>query len=191
MISSKRLSRLETTQEEIRRQLDTIVTALIVSEPRTAVAAEAFDGLRRTIAFAAQERRRLLIQLVAFADAIERGATLDTLRELCQQWCAEAGVARYDDPQTQPDWFTVVEGDGPRVEVVEPAWIDAEHKVLLRPGTARRRPAPDAAASKPGPEPAGPPEPGPEQEPAPPEAAEPETEREPVGAPADAPEEAP
>lgn len=146
MISSKRLRRLETAQGEIRRQLDTIVTALIVSEPRTGVAAEAFDGLRRTVAFAAQERRRLLTQLVTFSDAIERGATIDTLRELCQQWCAEAGVARHHDPQSQPDWFTVIEGEGPRLEVLEPAWIDAENNILLRPGTARRHPEP--AASK-------------------------------------------
>lgn len=139
MISSKRLRRLETAQGEIRRQLDTIVTALIVSEPRTGVAAEAFDGLRRTVAFAAQERRRLLTQLVTFSDAIERGATIDTLRELCQQWCAEAGVARHHDPQSQPDWFTVIEGEGPRLEVLEPAWIDAENNILLRPGGARSR----------------------------------------------------
>lgn len=141
MVWSKRLSRLETNQQEMRRQLDTIVTALIVSEPRTGLAAEAFDGLRRNVAFAAQERRRQLSQLVAFADAIERGATIDTLRERCEQWCAEAGLRRYADPAAQPTWFEVVEGEGPGLELVEPAWIDETNQVLLRQGTARRVPA--------------------------------------------------
>lgn len=141
MFWRKRLARLETQQAEIGRQLDTIVTALIVSEPRTGAAAEAFDGLRRSITFAAQERRRQLSQLVVLADAIDRGATIETLRARCEQWCAEAGVQRHRDPAAQPDWFEVVEGDGSRVELVEPAWVDAANGVLLRAGAVRRVPA--------------------------------------------------
>lgn len=150
MLWSKRLSRLEANQQEMRRQLDVIVSGLIASDPRTELAAEAFDGLRRNVAFAAQERRRQLSQLVAFADAIERGATVDTLRERCEGWCVEAGVERYADPAAQPDWFEVIEGqgdgDGSVLEPVEPAWIDATNQVLLRPGTARRVPAADRPA---------------------------------------------
>lgn len=154
---------METNQEEIRRQVDLIVSALIASEPRTPLAAEAFDGLRRNVAFAAQERRRQLSQLVAFADAIERGATIDTLRERCEQWCAEAGLRRYLDPAAQPDWFEVVEGEGAVLEPVEPAWVDTANQVLVRPGTARRvhvaRPQPDGEPQEPHPEEAQPEEP--------------------------------
>jgi hypothetical protein len=145
MFATNRTTRLEALQAEIHRQLETIVTALIVSEPRTGLAAEAFDGLRRNIAFAAQERRRQLSQLVTFTDAIERGATIDTLRARCEQWCAEAGLQRHADPAAEPDWFQVVEGEGPVIEPIEPAWIDSANRVLVKPGTARRAPAPEPA----------------------------------------------
>lgn len=145
MLPSKRLDRIEALQQRIydlqdqmHERLSEINIALIVREPGTARAAEAYEGLRKSVATAARERRQHLAQLVEFVDAIDRGATMETLRQRCEQWCVEAGLERRSDKV--PEWFSVVEGEGPVLEVVEPAWIDATSGQLVKQGTARRLP---------------------------------------------------
>lgn len=145
MFSSKKLDRIEALQERIHalqdkmhERLRDIDIALIVREPGTARAAEAYEGLRKSVATAARERRQHLAQLVEFVDAIERGATVETLRQRCEQWCIEAGLERRSD--VMPEWFAVVEGEGPVLEVVAPAWVDSASGQLVKQGTARRLP---------------------------------------------------
>jgi hypothetical protein len=147
---SKRLDRIEALQEQIvalqdqmHERLRDIDIALIVREPGTARAAEAYEGLRKGVATAARERRQHLAQLVEFVDAVERGATVETLRRRCEQWCLEAGLERRAD--VVPEWFSVVEGEGPVLEVVEPAWVDGTSGQLVKQGTARRVPGEIAA----------------------------------------------
>lgn len=156
-MSSKRLDRIEALQEQIHalqekmhERIRDIDVALIVREPGTARAAEAYEGLRRSVATAARERRQHLAQLVEIADAIERGASIDTLRQRCEQWCLEAGLERRSD--VVPEWFSVVEGEGPVLEVIAPAWVDSASGQLVKQGTARRVPgeigkAPAAAST--------------------------------------------
>jgi hypothetical protein len=145
VFSSKKLDRIEALQERIHalqdkmhERLRDIDIALIVREPGTARAAEAYEGLRKSVATAARERRQHLAQLVEFVDAIERGATVETLRQRCEQWCIEAGLERRSD--VTPEWFAVVEGEGPVLEVVAPAWVDSASGQLVKQGTARRLP---------------------------------------------------
>jgi hypothetical protein len=142
---AKRLERIEALQQRIydlqdqmHEQLRDINIALIVREPGTARAAEAYEGLRKSVATAARERRQHLAQLVEFADAIDRGASVETLRQRCEQWCLEAGLERRSD--VVPEWFSVVEGEGPVLEVMEPAWVDGSSGQLVKQGTARRLP---------------------------------------------------
>jgi hypothetical protein len=161
-LSSKRLDRIEALQEQIyelqermHERIRDIDVALIVREPGTARAAEAYEGLRKSVATAARERRQHLAQLVEIADAIERGASLDTLRQRCEQWCMEAGLERRSD--VVPEWFSVVEGEGPVLEVIAPAWVDSASGQLVKQGTARRGPGEvehAAAPASPAPAPA-------------------------------------
>lgn len=150
MFPSKRLDRIEALQQQIvalqdqmHERLRDIDIALIVREPGTARAAEAYEGLRKGVATAARERRQHLAQLVEFVDAIERGATVETLRHRCEQWCLEAGLERRSD--VVPEWFSVVEGEGPVIEVIDPAWVDGTSGQLVKQGTARRVPGEIAA----------------------------------------------
>jgi hypothetical protein len=141
--SSKRLDRIEALQEQIcalqekmHERIRDIDVALIVREPGTARAAEAYEGLRRSVATAARERRQHLAQLAEMTDAIERGATVETLRQRCEQWCVEAGLERRSD--AVPEWYSVVEGEGPVLEVIVPAWVDSASGQLVKQGVARR-----------------------------------------------------
>jgi hypothetical protein len=148
--TSKRLDRIEALQErmfalqeKMHERIRDIDVALIVREPGTARAAEAYEGLRRSVATAARERRQHLAQLAEMTDAIERGATVETLRQRCEQWCAEAGLERRSE--AVPEWYAVVEGEGPVLEVIVPAWVDSASGQLVKQGTARRvsEPEPD------------------------------------------------
>lgn len=130
--------------ESLLRRLD---AALVVRDPGNARSVDAYDGLRRQVASAMRERRAHLSQLVQFADALDRGANLNTLASLVEEWLLQAGLTRWMDSHPV-DFFriddeSVTETDA-HIEVTVPAWVDAsdpESPVLVRQGTAvlRRR----------------------------------------------------
>jgi hypothetical protein len=154
LFGNRRLERFEARQEAVLEQIGHITAALIVREPGTALSANAYDGLRKQVSIAARDRRQHLARLIELVEAIDNGATTETLRRKCEQWCQEVGLEAVTGlDRAEPDWFRIVEGDGPEVEVLTPAWADTEVGHLVQRGTARRSwpepepepaPAPDA-----------------------------------------------
>ena len=139
MFGKRRLERFEARQEATLDQIGHITAALIVREPGTALSANAYDGLRKQVSIAARDRRQHLARLVELSEAIDNGATTETLRRKCEQWCLEVGLEAVTDLESgQSDWFRIVEGDGPEIEVLTPAWADTEVGHLVQRGTARR-----------------------------------------------------
>jgi hypothetical protein len=139
LFGRRRLERFEARQEAILEQVGHITAALIVREPGTALSANAYDGLRKQVSIAARDRRQHLARLVELMEAIDHGATPETLRRKCEQWCHETGLETVTDvARAEADWFRIVDGDGPGVEVLTPAWVDAEVGHLIQRGTARR-----------------------------------------------------
>lgn len=135
---AERLARLEHEAELFR-------TVLIVKEPTTVHAANAFDGLRKQVVAAAAERRSHLAQLAAMAIALRRATSLEDLVPQVQEWMSQAGVTelsavpRGSEPQ---DLFEDVAGSGlagaAELEVVEPAYVDVNTGAVLRLGRAQR-----------------------------------------------------
>lgn len=135
------------TRREINERLDDmhdllqrIEAALVVRDPGTARSVEAYEGLRKAVVGAMKERRQHLAQLISFSEAIERGASMETLAARVKEWCMEAGLRRWDKPEPI-EFFQIIEGDGPRLEVITPAWVDDAGDgsvVLIKQGTARR-----------------------------------------------------
>lgn len=135
------------TRREINERLDDmhdllqrIEAALVVRDPGTARSVEAYEGLRKAVVGAMKERRQHLAQLISFTEAIERGASMETLEARAEEWCMEAGLRRWDKPEPV-EFFQVIEGDGPQLEVITPAWVDDAGDgsvVLIKRGTARR-----------------------------------------------------
>jgi hypothetical protein len=139
LFGRRRLERFEARQEAMLAQIGHITTALIVREPGTALSANAYDGLRKQVSIAARDRRQHLARLVELMEAIDNGATPETLRRKCEQWCHESGLESVTDVSgSEAHWFRIVEGDGPAVEVLTPAWVDTEVGHLIQRGTARR-----------------------------------------------------
>ena len=69
-------------QERIKgleQQAELIKTVLIVKEPNTVQASQAYDGLRKQVVAAAAERRSHLAQLVAMSVAVSRATAVSDL----------------------------------------------------------------------------------------------------------------
>lgn len=122
---------------ELRAQVETLKTALVVMDPKVSTSADAYDGLRKQIAMAASSRQAHLVQLAQFSRAIKRGATTDQLSNLVEEWMQQAGLAAVVDPN--PDLYEILEGerDGGRLEVTAPAYIDPQTGVIVAQGQAR------------------------------------------------------
>lgn len=143
----KRVELLDQRHEEIE-------TALMMNDPGSVVAAEAYEGLRRQVVDAATGRMAHLAQLVQLAHALSDGASLELLRKYLAGWMEQAGLVVVDD-LTRADAemvFEVLGGDGDGLELIEPAYLDARTDRVVRQGRARRVASPaitPSAAEKP------------------------------------------
>lgn len=123
----------------VHEMVSSINTALIVREPGTAVAADAFDGLRRQVAQATAERRAHLIELSRLLEALDKGVSGDQLERLVSGWADQAGLRQSWDSD-QVEWFEIIgeRKSADPLEVAQPAWVAGDPPVLVRPGVARR-----------------------------------------------------
>lgn len=133
---SERLTRLE-------HAADLIKTVLMVREPETIHAANAYDGLRKQIVAASGERRSHLGQLTAMAVALSRATDVADLRPQVEEWLRQASIVelwnvpkghRAQELFEAPDGGNL-EGET-RLEVHEPAYVDSVTGVVLRLGRA-------------------------------------------------------
>ena len=134
---------------EIKELVSSINAALIVREPGTALAADAYDGLRRQVSQATAERRAHLVELVRILEAIDNGVSGESLHRLVEGWADQAGLSRLCEP-TPPEAFDIIDdGDqaGP-LEVINPAWVAGD--VLIKQGLARRTSHEQTVQSDPG-----------------------------------------
>lgn len=126
----------------LEQQAELIKTVLIVKEPNTVQASQAYDGLRKQVVAAATERRSHLAQLVAMSVAVSRATAVSDLVPQIKEWMEQAGVAPLSgvpDGNDATHLFEDIGGaglNGP-LDVVEPAYIDMQTNTVLRLGRAR------------------------------------------------------
>lgn len=132
--------RIDDRLAELTHLVSRIETALVVRDPGNAMAAEAYEGLRRNVVASMRERRSHLMQLVRFEDALDRGVDPEGLRQLVHEWSLQAGLERCTDTSREDFFEILADGDGDELIVERPAWVDAagETPVLVQLGLARR-----------------------------------------------------
>lgn len=128
-------------RREFEHKLDLIYTALVVRDPGTSMAAEAFEGLRKQVIAGATARNAHVAQLAEFDVALRRDASAEDLLRLTAQWLDQAGVARVDDP-THREAFESTLAPGVPVEVEIPAYVNTVTGQLVRQGRLRERQLP-------------------------------------------------
>lgn len=134
---------------QIERRLDKMETVLIIREPSSQVAADAYDGLRKQVVTALQERQAHVTQLVQFAAALENGADAQTLKSMVDGWLESSHVIVTADTTTADAdlLFQVIENLGGDIEVVAPAYVDGSTNRVIRQGRIRHA-APNTAAPR-------------------------------------------
>lgn len=130
---------------EIQALLERIDAALIVRDPGTARSADAFDGLRKQINYAAKSRRTHVSHLLALDESIRSGGNMDLVAARLTEYLRELGVERLFDV-ARVEAFDIVGDPTGDVEVLEPAIVEKEENgriTVLRIGKARRISKPD------------------------------------------------
>lgn len=149
MRSSKRelataLREVSDRLRQLEHDADLLKTVLVVREPGTVHAANAYEGLRKQVIAATGERRTHLAQLAAMAVAVARAGSVDDLRPQVREWLQQAGVVEVwtlPEGALPQDLFEDLDGGSlegvPELDVAEPAYLDGTTGSLLRLGRAR------------------------------------------------------
>lgn len=126
--------------DQLDRRTEKMEVILMVREPTTSVAAEAYEGLRKQVVTAVTERMAHLAQLVQLDAALTAGADADSVGKLVRGWVEQASLERVVDPEHPQRGllFETVEDLGGRPEVLEPAYVDAVTGRVIRRGSIRR-----------------------------------------------------
>lgn len=131
---------------QIQALLERVDAALIVRDPGTTRSAEAFDGLRRQIAYAAKARRSHVSHLLALDESIRTGGNLELIEARLTEYLRELGIERSYETALS-DAFDIAGDSSGEIEVVEPAVIEREEDgriTVLRVGKAIRTAQPES-----------------------------------------------
>jgi hypothetical protein len=143
---SKRWQRLEAGMakmgerlDQLERHHDQVRTILMVQNPDSQVAADAYDGLRKQVISAVSTRFTHLTQLVQLDTALNQKPSPDVLAKLVEGWFEQAGLVRITDPlRDDADLlFETVDRQGDRPVVLAPAYLDGTTLRVIRRGRLR------------------------------------------------------
>lgn len=139
MRASEQLRKIEILLERLN-------AAVVVRDPGNARAADAYEGLRKSILLSGKNHRSHIAHLLSLSDSLERGADLELLRNRVNDFLFELGVVRFSD-LNYPAFFEVIEGEGAVLELVETAVVEEfgnGERFVIRLGKVRRVEDPDA-----------------------------------------------
>lgn len=133
--------------DRVDRTTEQMQTVLMIREPNSTAAAEAYEGLRKQVIATSTERRQHLVQLAEFETALRNGADGSVLQSLVDGWIDQAGLVRVHKASgDEVDLlFELTEDSGPELKVSAPAYVDSKSRSVVKMGRARKV-APGAAS---------------------------------------------
>jgi hypothetical protein len=134
------LERLLGMVDRVDRTTELMQTVLMVREPNSTAAAEAYEGLRKQVVATSTERRQHLAQLAEFETTVRNGADAQQLQSLIDGWADQAGLLRATSAATEEVelLFDLTEDLGGALEVTSPAYLDCRTGSVVRKGRGRR-----------------------------------------------------
>ena len=135
-----KLSEIASQVDQLDRRAEKVETILMVREPGSVAAADAYEGLRKQVVTAVSERLTHLAQLVELDAVLAAGASAETVVKMASGWAEQASLAKITDPGHRDSdlLFDLVEDLGGPLEVLQPAYVDAITGRVIRRGQARR-----------------------------------------------------
>lgn len=137
-IVADRQGRIEEDLRRTAQEMSALTAALVVREPATATAAQAYDGLRKAVMAGAQARRELLVNLVELTELLDHDVDIEDVRSLVEELRLRAHLVQDVDVAARPAHFTVLDGVGDSVRVNKVAWVDEQTGALIKRGLAER-----------------------------------------------------
>ncbi|WP_062381173.1 hypothetical protein [Demequina pelophila] len=122
--------------KKLEREVELIHTALVVRDPGTSMSSQAYEGLRKQVVASASARQAHVAQIAEIDAALQRGASLEDLGNLVDQWLLQAGVERVQD-FGDPHAFESTIPAGEEAEVEVPAYRVTATGQLVRQGRLR------------------------------------------------------
>lgn len=119
---------------QIRLDISRIEASLVVRDPGNTRSVEAYDGLRKQVAAASGDRRRLLVALTELSEAIRREESTEMLSVRILEWANQSGLVVLTD--FVEEHFELVDGEPGQLRVIEPAYVDIESSRTIRRGLA-------------------------------------------------------
>lgn len=119
---------------QIRLDIARIEAALVVRDPGNTRSVEAYDGLRKQVAAASGDRRRLLVALTELSEAIRRGESTEMLGTRILDWANQTGLTVLSE--FVEEHFELVDGEPGPLRTIEPAYVDIETSRTIRRGLA-------------------------------------------------------
>ncbi len=107
---------------ELNHRLELIYTALVVSNPDSPMAVDAYEGLRRTVVNsfkASQALQALLAQLDSLASTTD---DVDPIRAKLAELMSQYGIVKLTRYEDRPDAFDRI-GEGPPYVATKPAYV--------------------------------------------------------------------
>lgn len=124
--------------EELIKKVELIYTAIVVRDPGTAMASDAYDGLRKQVVASANERAAHLVHLAQLHSLVEAGAALSDVQALATEWLTQAGIRCVQEVEDE-GLFDIAEGkDDGALVVSAPAYVDERSGRVIRKGRAMR-----------------------------------------------------
>ena len=126
--------------DKLERSAEKMELILMLHEPGSAAAADAYDGLRKQVTATVTDHIAHLAQLVQFEAAIRHGADLELLKKMVAGWCESSGLEIVGYPETLDAQFLfeLVDDQGGELEVIDPAYVERSSGRVIRFGRARR-----------------------------------------------------
>lgn len=126
--------------DRIEFLLQRLDSAVVVRDPGSARAAEAFDGLRKSVIQASKSHRVHVAHLIALDESIRSGGTIDLVRFRVAEYLRELGIERLEKAEI-PEAFDITGDKDGEIEVLEAAIVeraDDGRISVLRVGKANR-----------------------------------------------------
>jgi hypothetical protein len=134
----ERITAIEDVLDQLQRSVERIEIVTVVREPNTGMSADAYNGLRKQVIAAANERMAHLHQLAQFDASLKAGAGTEELASLVREWVDQAGLELVADAGVEDAFELVGAGDGPDRRVVRAAYLDGVTRRIVRGGIVER-----------------------------------------------------
>jgi len=140
----KRNRTIEDLTNAVKRLDSRLDVILMLKEPETSRAAEAYDGLRKQVMYGAQDRQLHLAHLAQIDAAVRRGESNEALGLLLRDCLGRAGLQVMTTATGRQDLDVELFADfgsGSGVEIAEPAYVlsvEGREVQVIKQGVARK-----------------------------------------------------